>query len=668
MFNYNKITFVNSVNNTIELTFTDPLATGIFNGRFINSNNKFISVDGLDSTITDKQAGGCKLTITTTKNKDYSSVVGFRMLYSTSSGVKNITIPVSVVTNGWNNTDLVISKEGGEYSVTYGVLNDVTWEGNEYINCSVVKRILGTRSQEIIFEVDSTTENRNIEIIIEYNNTSTQYTALQRSESKPSITVQPSSWNANTSSYKEQEFKIVTDGTITNMGIYNLPSWIQQESPSTGFDFKLLANINPSIKDTSATALIRVDLEDWGSTELNLPITQAGHYIEIPNPIGVASYEQQTIRIPFTKHWIESGQITVGEHPDWIDIGFGNQIIIDLTENDSSSRQATVNLTVSIGNTLLQELYITVIQLEEGYGDIPIWKDTIYTEDTNSWIEYHIDDINSNVLYAGKAYPYPDKNYIEILLNDITSNFLKSMNWPTSNGFNQVGDYSKVFILKTSTDVTEPYIFNNNWSYKEEYLYTNSPCNIVDPRQLFIVSGDKDYKIVYGDNTIQFTNLSTYRLDLSNVVIPCGSKISVYKDNELIKEYTVANGKDYVLYYTNAVGGWDFITVKGNTTRTDNITSSLYERRPVRPSKEFGNTKYLNTITPSWSLNTGYIKGNISELVSSLNVYLYDLNTKDLIPVNITTTSAEYLNYTNNGKHFTNYTVEVEASQKNFRK
>ena len=44
------------------------------------------------------------------------------------------------------------------------------------------------------------------------------------------------------------------------------------------------------------------------------------------------------------------------------------------------------------------------------------------------------------------------------------------------------------------------------------------------------------------------------------------------------------------------------------------------------------------------------------------------LNTKDLIPVNVTTTSAEYLNYTNNGKHFTNYAVEVEASQKNFRK
>ena len=256
----------------------------------------------------------------------------------------------------------------------------------------------------------------------------------------------------------------------------------------------------------------------------------------------------------------------------------------------------------------------------------------------------------------------------EILVNDIASNFLKPMDWPTNDGFNISEDYSKFFLLKTSTNIIRTYIFNNDWSYKEDSLYTNSPCSIVDPRQLFIVSGDSRYKITYGDNTIQFTNLYTYRLDLSNITIPCGSKISVYKDNVIIKEYTVANGKDYVLYYTNSVGGWDFITVKGNATRKDNVTSSLYERRPIRPSKEFGSIKYLNTITPSWSLNTGYIKGNISELVSSLNVYLYDLNTKDLIPVNVTTTSAEYLNYTNNGKHFTNYTVEVEASQKNFRK
>ena len=255
-----------------------------------------------------------------------------------------------------------------------------------------------------------------------------------------------------------------------------------------------------------------------------------------------------------------------------------------------------------------------------------------------------------------------------LIAKAIASNFLKPMDWPTNDGFNITEDYSKIFLLKTSTNAIRTYIFNNDWSYKEDPLYTDSPCSIVDPRQLFIVSGDPRYKITYGDNTIQFTNLYTYRLDLSNITIPCGSKISVYKDNVIIKEYTVANGKDYVLYYTNSVGGWDFITVKGNTTRKDNVTSSLYERRPIRPSKEFGSIKYLNTITPSWSLNTGYINGNISELVSSLNVYLYDLNTKDLIPVNVTTTSAEYLNYTNNGKHFTNYTVEVEASQKNFRK
>ena len=664
MFNYDKITFDNSVNNTIELIFTEPNTKPLFNGRFVDADNKVISVEGLDFTITDKQSGSCKLTITTKQGRDYSSVYGFKLTYSyIGSGVANTTIPIEVIKPGWDINNIIIPKEGGRYTAVFGISSDYTWGNIEYINCSEVNVVNCTRSKEITFSVSATPEDRVITVKVNYGNTSSLFRANQKIGAIPTVTIDPTIWSANTTEAIEKKFNVITDGTIEYIDTPNLPTWISRNEL---IDRELWLTAYPakSTKDVEDTIKGTVRLEGWGNVPFEIQVTQAGHYIEIPETNIRASFEEQTIQIPYIRHWVDPSWIKAENSPTWMEFTFGDQISVKLSKNTGSARQARVKLNVST----IQSLYITIIQLEEGSKNVPIWKDTVYIEKSNNWIEYHLDDANNNVLYAGKAYPYPSNNTVEILVNDIASNFLKPMDWPTNDGFNISEDYSKFFSLKTSTNIIRTYIFNNDWSYKENPLYTNSPCNIVDPRQLFIVSGDSGYKITYGDNTIQFTNLYTYRLDLSNITIPCGSKISVYKDNVIIKEYTVANGKDYVLYYTNSVGGWDFITVKGNATRKDNVTSSLYERRPIRPSKEFGSIKYLNTITPSWSLNTGYIKGNISELVSSLNVYLYDLNTKDLIPVNVTTTSAEYLNYTNNGKHFTNYTVEVEASQKNFRK
>lgn len=664
MFNYDKITFDNSINNTIELIFTEPNTKPLFNGRFVDINNKVISVEGLDFTITDKQAGSCKLTITTREGRDYSKVYGFRLTYSyVGSGVADTTIPIEVIKPGWDINNIIIPKEGGRYTAVFGVSGNCTWGDIEYIDCSEVNVVNCTGSKEITFSVGRAVEDRTISVRVNYNNTHSYFTAYQKVGTVPTVTIDPAIWSTNTTEQIYRRINIITDGTIEYINTPNLPYWITR-SYINDQQLWLTAYPTKSTKDVEETINGTVRLEGWGNVPFEMKVTQAGHYIEIPEPSVRASFEAQTIQIPYIRHWVDPSWLRAENSPNWMEFTFGDQISVKLSKNTGSPRQARVKLNVST----IQSLYITILQLGEGSENVPIWKDTVYVEKSNNWIEYHLDDANNNVLYAGKAYPYPSNNTVEILVNDIASNFLKPMDWPTNDGFNESEDYSKLFLLKTSTNIIRTYIFNNDWSYKEDPLYTNSPCSIVDPRQLFIVSGDPRYKITYGDNTIQFTNLYTYRLDLSNITIPCGSKISVYKDNVIIKEYTVANGKDYVLYYTNSVGGWDFITVKGNTTRKDNVTSSLYERRPIRPSKEFGSIKYLNTITPSWSLNTGYINGNISELVSSLNVYLYDLNTKDLIPVNVTTTSAEYLNYTNNGKHFTNYTVEVEASQKNFRK
>ena len=125
MFNYDKITFDNSVNNTIELIFTEPNAKALFNGRFVDADDNVISVEGLDFTITDKQQGSCKLTITTESGRDYSSVYGFRLTYSyVGSGVANFTIPIEVIKPGWDINNIVIPKEGGTYTAVFGISQD----------------------------------------------------------------------------------------------------------------------------------------------------------------------------------------------------------------------------------------------------------------------------------------------------------------------------------------------------------------------------------------------------------------------------------------------------------------------------------------------------------------------------------------------------------------
>ena len=127
MFNYDKITFDNSINNTIELIFTEPNTKPLFNGRFVDANNKVISVEGLDFTITDKQPGSCKLTITTKSGRDYSSVYGFRLTYSyVGSGVADTTIPLEVIKPGWDINNIIIPKDGGTYTAVFGISNDYT--------------------------------------------------------------------------------------------------------------------------------------------------------------------------------------------------------------------------------------------------------------------------------------------------------------------------------------------------------------------------------------------------------------------------------------------------------------------------------------------------------------------------------------------------------------
>lgn len=130
-------------------------------------------------------------------------------------------------------------------------------------------------------------------------------------------------------------------------------------------------------------------------------------------------------------------------------------------------------------------------------------------------------------------------------------------------------------------------------------------------------------------------------------------------------------GFSYMLYYLNELGGWDFLPFRGSSLHSADISRLQYERRTVAGSIDFATVDYMTTIKDRWSLNTQYLDDTGSQkminLLASNRVYLQDLASDLIIPVNITSQSCEYKTVANNGRRLVAYTVEAAASSKKYR-
>lgn len=260
-----------------------------------------------------------------------------------------------------------------------------------------------------------------------------------------------------------------------------------------------------------------------------------------------------------------------------------------------------------------------------------------------------------------------------------------------------IPNYLKTFTLITSSGSEKPVTFFNDWSYKDTdltkpYFLSDPISTLVDSRQYVLCSWifptgegvlNRRYTTPEGvvtnvDITLrQGINGYTYAEPLGNLLLECKSKYEIGfvesgSFTTTINYQIDTTNKNYVLYYTNAYGGWDSLLVQGNVKQTDDIESQTYVKRVLDTSREFSKNKYLNTITANWVLYTGNLTNEQSakmyHLIESTNVYLHNLEENKIIPVTITDTSMEYKTYTNQGKRRFYYTINVEASQDKYRK
>lgn len=270
-----------------------------------------------------------------------------------------------------------------------------------------------------------------------------------------------------------------------------------------------------------------------------------------------------------------------------------------------------------------------------------------------------------------------------------------------------IDDYSKKFTIKEVTQSGNEYEigkfrFYNNYNYGNinsdiPTVFLNNPIKYekttagdikikVDKRQFFILTAfnTSSEEITLTTQYIdKYNSINQDYIGLDNSTMYFDIGRSYFDTAQFVRYFTnkdiksmIFEGVDtcynYCLYYLNSNGGWDSLLVEGNVKKSDSIKSSYYTTNVDNTTNEFGKTKYINVIDTYYTLHTDWFNDDEQErfanLIESTEVYLHNLNTDKILPVNITNNTFEYKTFTNNGKKKWYNTIEVEVAQQRIRR
>ena len=256
-------------------------------------------------------------------------------------------------------------------------------------------------------------------------------------------------------------------------------------------------------------------------------------------------------------------------------------------------------------------------------GIIEIWKDEIIGYETSNDSEDYKIWINGILQYSGKAYKMPDEDKIKINPNRIIENYLYAeVDFDKiKSGTSRVAEMTQ---FKTVGVVIGVDRFNyraiNNWSYDFNYGLDNfnfPPSTKADPRQFC-----PNTKLVNG------------------VLFTTWAKL---KDSSIYVEAPEDCNKRYVLYYNNLYAGWDALLFSGKYTRSDKLDRSTAKYATPNTSGQHYSRQWNINVTESWKLKSDYFDEEgcrrMENVLTSNLVFLHDLDTDIIYPVNVTDTS-----------------------------
>lgn len=330
----------------------------------------------------------------------------------------------------------------------------------------------------------------------------------------------------------------------------------------------------------------------------------------------------------------------------------------------------------------------------------PIWKDVEYIFGSSEMVEYSVYQTTKvrigntmadmdTLIFKGRSCKRPNDEANSILVNKICQNYIES---PTlkKEAVGVGGGYG-VFKLKSGegTITYRTYRFINDWSYSNDFATGLLSRPILNDRTVYknqllpftVFGAAEKVEVVYGINykdgttddygnaVPNYTNVVSIKNGVETEIFPYTGR-TTGAESYVINDVVYPIGKDcevqYVLYYVNPWGGYDWFPIKGRVDENDEITQYTYTQNYNNTTWDFGKRRYLCNIKKKYSLNTNWMKeeeaARMWYLLQSNTVYLHNLQKNEIQPVIITNSTTEYKKRTMRSSRIS-YKIDVELSQ-----
>lgn len=333
----------------------------------------------------------------------------------------------------------------------------------------------------------------------------------------------------------------------------------------------------------------------------------------------------------------------------------------------------------------------------------PIWKDYYVTLGESASYDYRV-LAEGSVLYTGKAWRKPGMDSVQIRINDICADYLNhTVPNLSPEEFTQL-QYPITFVVQ---------VYNNGWSNVASVEFLNDwsydyTYNVLTDGMAFPINGKVDYRqwltytaygvtaitvlITYQDGTTSTVSIplevgadfnADFNTDFLNSVRAAGGGTAVFRVSDYPNAKTLLIGNTtynvvdgchrFALYYINAYGGWDSLLIEGNFQEEDDLQRFLrdveYDNRDVQNRSK---KNYINEITKKMVLHTSWLSDNDSlkmhNLMNSIDVYMYDFDTDQMIPVVVDNATCKYKTFKSEGGKMVNYAINVTIAHDRIRR